>query len=151
MRSKYLFWFLGTLSFCEKVQMSNFKAWFDVERIDDDSFNGMFLYQFNLDLRLKIFVKQKNILKNIYNFCRLTGCDLSYGPENTGNTTILENFLPPYRTFKVTPNSSIVNWYIANLSVGVPAGGQHLLLGVPRVPGRGGRVARQRHHQLHHG
>ena len=37
----------------------------------------------------------------IYSWIRLTGCDLSYGPENTGNTTILENFLPPYRTFKV--------------------------------------------------
>ena len=44
---------------------------------------------------------QFNLIK--YSCYRLTGCDLSYGPENTGNTTILENFLPPYRTFKVYP------------------------------------------------
>ena len=28
---------------------------------------------------------------------------MSYGPENSGNTTIQENFLPQYRTFKVFP------------------------------------------------
>ena len=76
MRSKYLFWFLGTLSFCEKVQMSNFKAWFDVERIDDVSFNGMFLYQFNLDLGIKFFVKPKNIFKKYLQFLQVDGVRL---------------------------------------------------------------------------
>lgn len=42
---------------------------------------------------------------------KLTGCDLSYGPENTGNTTILENFLPPYRTFKVYPLLSNTSYW----------------------------------------
>ena len=36
---------------------------------------------------------------------------MSYGPENTGNTTILENFLPPYRTFKIYPLVSNTSYW----------------------------------------
>ena len=34
----------------------------------------------------------------------MVGCDLSYGQEEKGgNITTVENFLPPYRTFKIYP------------------------------------------------
>jgi len=43
---------------------------------------------------------------------RLIGCDLSYGPENGGNISTAENFLPPYRTFKIQPLSSNTSYWV---------------------------------------
>ena len=53
----------------------------------------------------------------------MVGCDLSYGIETgngktaTGNTSIVENFLPAYRTFKIYPlRSNTTYWYEQGLS-----------------------------------
>ena len=42
----------------------------------------------------------------------MIGCDLSYGPENGGNISTAENFLPPYRTFKIQPLSSNTSYWV---------------------------------------
>jgi len=49
---------------------------------------------------------------------RMVGCDLSYGIETgngktaTGNTSIVENFLPAYRTFKIYPLRSNTTYWL---------------------------------------
>merc|ERR1711976_20720 len=49
---------------------------------------------------------------------RMVGCDLSYGLETgngktaSGNTSIVENFLPAYRTFKIFPLSSNTTYWL---------------------------------------
>jgi len=50
---------------------------------------------------------------------RMVGCDLSYGLENTehdktaaGNSSIVENFLPAYRTFKIYPLKSNSTYWL---------------------------------------
>ena len=49
----------------------------------------------------------------------MVGCDLSYGLENTehdktaaGNSSIVENFLPAYRTFKIYPLKSNSTYWL---------------------------------------
>ena len=45
----------------------------------------------------------------------MVACDLSYGPEagaGAGNTTTVENFLPPYRTFRLQPLAAATQYWL---------------------------------------
>ena len=44
--------------------------------------------------------------------CRMAGCDLTYGLETVSNASIVENFLPSYRTFKIFPLKSNTTYWL---------------------------------------
>ena len=62
---------------------------------------------------------------------RMVGCDLSYGVETgngktaAGNTSIVENFLPAYRTFKIHPLRSNTSYWLY-MTCKDRAGGWHV-------------------------
>ena len=43
---------------------------------------------------------------------RMVGCDLTYGLETVSNASIVENFLPSYRTFKIFPLRSNSTYWL---------------------------------------
>jgi len=43
---------------------------------------------------------------------RMAGCDLTYGLETVSNASIVENFLPSYRTFKIFPLRSNTTYWL---------------------------------------
>ena len=61
----------------------------------------------------------------------MVGCDLSYGVETgngktaAGNTSIVENFLPAYRTFKIHPLRSNTSYWLY-MTCKDRAGGWHV-------------------------
>lgn len=56
---------------------------------------------------------------------RMAGCDLTYGLETVSNASIVENFLPSYRTFKIFPLRSNTTYWLYMTCKDVE-GGWHL-------------------------
>ena len=42
----------------------------------------------------------------------MSGCDLSFAPEEEGNTTLFDNFLPLYRTIKLKSLKSNTSYWV---------------------------------------
>ena len=42
----------------------------------------------------------------------MSGCDLSFAPEKESNASVLENFLPLYRTIKLGPLKSNTSYWV---------------------------------------
>ena len=55
----------------------------------------------------------------------MAGCDLTYGLETVSNASIVENFLPSYRTFKIFPLRSNTTYWLYMTCKDVE-GGWHL-------------------------
>jgi len=74
---------------------------------DNSHFNKLYIYTWEVFPDMAVFDWYIRLADKE----RLSGCDLSFGPENSGNTTILENFLPAYRTFKISPLISNTSYW----------------------------------------
>ena len=42
----------------------------------------------------------------------MSGCDISFAPEKESNASVLENFLPLYRTIKLGPLKSNTSYWV---------------------------------------